>query len=162
MTADSLVFPETLRQKLIDYARSGDPDEVCGFLAGRGNRVERVRPIRNIADQVAAEEQVFRDRQTAAATSGRRAVHYYMDPMDQLRAYEELDQLELDIIGYYHSHTHTEARPSPTDIRLARDTAAFWVLVSLEDHAHPAVRAWRISKIDPMAENGDVTEVPLA
>jgi len=162
VTTERLVFPEPLRQELIEHARSGDPDEVCGVLGGRENRVELVRQIRNIADQVAAEQQVFRDRQTDAATPGRRAVHYYMDPMDQLRAYDELEQLGLDVIGYYHSHTHTAARPSPTDVRLARDTAALWVLVSLEDAARPAVRAWRITKSDPMAEIGDVTEVALA
>jgi proteasome lid subunit RPN8/RPN11 len=160
--ADHLVFPEALRQELIAHAREGNPDEVCGILGGHDNRVERVRRVRNIADQVPAEREVFRDRQTAAATPGRRPVHYYMDPMDQLRAYDELEDLGLDVVGYYHSHTHTEARPSPTDVRLARDMAALWILVSLEDAAQPAVRAWRITKSDPMDENGDVTEVPLA
>ena len=86
-----------------------------------------------------------------------------MDPLDQLRGVRRARRRSsLDVVGYYHSHTHTEARPSPTDVRLARDLSAFWVLVSLEDAAHPAVRAWRITKTDPMAEIGDVTEVPLA
>jgi proteasome lid subunit RPN8/RPN11 len=158
----SLDFPEELRQELIAHARDGDPDEVCGFLGGRDHRVERVRRIRNIADEVGAETEVFRDRQTAEATAGRRAVHYYMDPLDQLAAYKELDDQELDVIGYYHSHTHTEARPSPTDVRLARDSGAFWILVSLEDAARPVVRAWQILKNDPMDESGEVIEVPLA
>jgi proteasome lid subunit RPN8/RPN11 len=126
------------------------------------NRVELVRRVRNIADQVGADSRVFRDRQTATPTAGRRPVHYYMDPMDQRDAYDEIEDLGLDTIGYYHSHTHTEARPSPTDVRLAQDLTVFWVLVSLEDAAHPAVRAWRIGKSDPAAEIGDVTEVPLA
>jgi proteasome lid subunit RPN8/RPN11 len=158
----SLEFPEALREELIAHAREGDPDEVCGILAGRGNTVERVRRVRNVADEVPAEREVFRDRQTQVATSGRRAVHYFMDPLDLLHAYQEMDDSELDVIGYYHSHTHTEARPSPTDVRLAQDLSAFWVLVSLADATHPAVRAWRITKADPMDENGDVTEVPLA
>jgi [CysO sulfur-carrier protein]-S-L-cysteine hydrolase len=85
-----------------------------------------------------------------------------MDPMDQLRAYDEIEDLGLDVVGYYHSHTHTEARPSPTDVRLARDLTVYWVLVSLEDPAHPTVRAWRISKADPMDETGEVTEIPVS
>jgi len=65
----------------------------------------------------------------------------------------------LDLIGYYHSHTHTEARPSPTDVRLATDLTAYYVLVSLTDQ--PAVRAWRIDKVDPMDESGGAIEVPI-
>jgi proteasome lid subunit RPN8/RPN11 len=116
--------------------------------------------VANTADAVEADSRVFRDRSTGAATAGRRPVHYYMDPRDQLRVYNEIDDLDLDVVGYYHSHTHTEARPSPTDIRLATDLAAYWVLVSLVDA--PAVRAWRIVKDDPSAETGELLEVPLS
>jgi proteasome lid subunit RPN8/RPN11 len=157
--ADGLVFPEALRQELMDHARQGDPDEVCGMLAGRDGRIERVFPVRNAADEITADQSVFLDRETHVATAGRRPVHYYMDPLDQLRVYREIDDLDLDVVAYYHSHTHTEARPSPTDVRLARDPSALWVLVSLTDQ--PAVRAWRIDKVDPMDENGDLVELPL-
>ncbi len=160
--ADSLHFPEALRQELITHAREGDPDEVCGVLAGREQHIERVRRVRNTADEVGVERGVFRDRQTDVAAPGRRAVHYFMDPLDLLAAYNEIDALDLDVVGYYHSHTHTEARPSPTDIRLATDLSAYWVLVSLEDPSTPAVRAWRISKSDPTDETGEVTEIPLS
>src|SRR5712691_5767100 len=160
--ANSLVFPISLRQELIAYAREGDPDEVCGMLAGRDGRVERVFRVRNTADEVPADSGVFRDRATGVAAPGRRAVHYYMDPRDQLRVYNEIDDLGLDLIGYYHSHTHTEACPSPTDVRLATDLTAFYVLISLSDRAHPPVRAWRITKDDPLDEIGEAVEVDLA
>jgi proteasome lid subunit RPN8/RPN11 len=158
----ALVFPQALRDELIAHARTGVPDEVCGVLAGHADRVELVRPVRNAADEVDAESGMFRDRQTNVAAPGRPAVHYFMDTKDLLRAYNEIDQLELEIVGYYHSHTHTEARPSPTDVRLATDLTAYWVLVSLEDGVNPSVRAWRITKADPMDETGEVIEVPLA
>jgi proteasome lid subunit RPN8/RPN11 len=160
--ADSLVFPDALRQELVAHAREGDPDEVCGMLAGRDGRVERVFRVRNTADEVTAARGVFRDRATGVASAGRRAVHYYMDPKDQLRVYNEIDDLGLELIGYYHSHTHTAAQPSPTDVRLATDLASCYVLVSLSDPSHPPVRAWRITKADPMDESGDVIEVDLA
>jgi len=162
VVTDSLIFPATLRQELVDHAREGDPDEVCGMLAGRDGRVERAFRVRNAADEVTAQSGVFRDRATGEAAPGRRAVHYYMDPRDQLRVYNEIDGLGLDLIGYYHSHTHSEARPSPTDVRLATDLASFYVLVSLTDTSHPPVRAWRITKADPMDEIGEVVEVDLA
>ncbi|TMF04921.1 MAG: M67 family metallopeptidase, partial [Chloroflexi bacterium] len=113
--AVNLIFPEALRQELVAHAREGDPEEVCGILAGRDRRVERVFRVSNTADAVGVERGVFRDRETGVASPGRRAVHYYMDPKDQLRVYNEIDDLGLDVLGYYHSHTHTEARPSPTD-----------------------------------------------
>jgi proteasome lid subunit RPN8/RPN11 len=156
-----VIFPDPLRQQLIEHARTENPDEVCGILAGREGRVERVFPIRNTADQVGAERGLFRDRESGQPSGGRRAVHYYMDPRDQLRVYNELDDLGLDLIGYYHSHTHTEARPSPTDIRLATDLSAYYVLVSLQP-PKPVVRVWRIAKSDPMDETGELMEVEIA
>ncbi len=159
MVGASLVFPLSLRQQLIEHAREGDPDEVCGILGGRAGEVTRVFRVRNTAEAVTAERGVFRDRDSGAAP-GRAPVHYYMDPRDQLRVYNELDDLGLDVVGYYHSHTHTEARPSPTDVRLATDLAPLYVLVSLTHE--PDVRAWRISKADPADEIGDVIEVGLA
>ena len=158
MTADAVVFPVELRQQLIEHALEGDPDEVCGILAGRDGRVERVFRVRNSADEIAPDRQVFRDRQSGEATSGHKPVHYFMDPKDQLRVYNEIDDLELDVVGYYHSHTHTEARPSPTDIRLSFDSHAYWVLVSLQDRANPHVRVWNILKDDPGDETGTLVE----
>jgi len=158
----SLVLPAALREELIAHAREGTPDEVCGVLAGHGNSIERVRRVRNTADEVGVERGFFRDRQTDVAAPGRRAVHYFMDPLDLLHAYNEIEGLGLDVVGYYHSHTHTEARPSPTDIRLATDLSAYWLLVSLQDAVHPSVRAWSISKQDPLDETGQVTEIPLS
>ena len=159
MVDAALGFPEALRAELVAHAREGDPDEVCGILAGRDNRVSHVFRVANTADSVGADAGVFRDRSTGVATAGRKPVHYYMDPRDQLRVYNEIDALGLDVVGYYHSHTHTEARPSPTDIRLANDLSAFYVLVSLTNQ--PAVRAWRIRKDDPLAETGELIEVPI-
>jgi proteasome lid subunit RPN8/RPN11 len=160
MANESLIFPEAQRQELVRHAREGDPDEVCGMFAGRDGRVERVFRVRNSADEIGAERGVFRDRESGVASGGHRPVHYYMDPKEQLRVYNEIDDLGLDLLGYYHSHTHTEARPSPTDVRLATDLTSYYVLVSLIDQ--PAVRAWRIDKADPADEIGNVVEVPLA
>jgi proteasome lid subunit RPN8/RPN11 len=161
VVVSGVIFPATLRNELIAHARAETPDEVCGILAGREGRIERVFPVRNTADEVTADRGLFRDRASGQPSDGRRAVHYYMDPRDQLRVYNEIDDLELDVIGYYHSHTHTEARPSATDVRLATDLSAIYVLVGLEDAQHPAVRAWRIVKSDPMDETGELIEIEL-
>lgn len=158
---NALHMSPALRAALVEHAFQGDPDEVCGILAGHGTRVARVCPVRNTADVVTAERGVFRDRSSGVATAGSKPVHYYMDPRDQLRVYSELDDADLDVVGYYHSHTHTEARPSPTDIRLAVDLAAVYLLVGLEDRANPSVRAWRIHKESPEAETGTLEELSI-
>jgi len=160
VVAARLIFPPALREELRAHARDGDPDEVCGILGGREAEVVRVFRVRNTAEEVTADRGVFRDRHTGVASAGHAPVHYYMDPRDQLRVYNELDDLGLDVVGYYHSHTHSEARPSPTDVRLASDLSPLYVLVSLTHQ--PDVRAWRITKLDPADENGDLTEVSLA
>jgi proteasome lid subunit RPN8/RPN11 len=61
--------------------------------------------------------------------------------------------LGADIMGVFHSHTHTDAYPSPTDVRQALDPGWHYVLVSLRD-THPVVRSYRI-------EDGEITEEPV-
>jgi proteasome lid subunit RPN8/RPN11 len=49
--------------------------------------------------------------------------------------------LGADIMGVFHSHTHTDAYPSPTDVAQALDPGWHYVLVSLRD-THPVVRSY--------------------
>ena len=49
----------------------------------------------------------------------------------------------MSLLGVWHSHTHTDAYPSPTDIAQAPDPGWHYVLVSLRD-THPVVRSYRI------------------
>ena len=58
-----------------------------------------------------------------------------------------------EIIGVWHSHTHTDAYPSPTDVRQAVDPAWWYVIVSLK-HGEPVLRAFQI-------RSETITEVPV-
>src|SRR5262249_61057074 len=78
LVVEGLVFPEGLRQQLIAHAHEGGANEVCGILAGNTNVVERVFPIRNVADGIHADDGVFRDRDTALPADGQRDKDYYM------------------------------------------------------------------------------------
>jgi proteasome lid subunit RPN8/RPN11 len=75
---------------------------------------------------------------------------YEIEPKVLLRASREADDAGLEIIGVFHSHTHSEAYPSPTDIRQAPDSGWHYVLVSLRD-IPTVVRSYRIV-------DGEVTE----
>lgn len=68
---------------------------------------------------------------------------YTVEPRDMLRADRAAEAAGLTIIGVFHSHTHTDAFPSPTDVAQAPDPGWHYVLVSLRDEA-PVVRSYRI------------------
>ena len=68
---------------------------------------------------------------------------YTVDGRDYLRASREAESRGHDIVGVWHSHTHTDPYPSSTDVRQAVDPAWLYVLVSLRDGA-PVLRAYRI------------------
>ena len=100
------------------------PEEGCGLLGGEADTgvVGSIYPTAN------------------AAASAR---VYTVDPRDHLRADRAAEDAGQSIIGVFHSHTHTDAYPSPTDVGQAPDPTWHYVLVSLRD-THPSVRSYRI------------------
>ena len=119
--------------EIIAHAREDTPNECCGIIAGRDGRAEQLYRAIN------AEASPYR---------------YNVDPKDLLRIYRDIDGNGWDVLVIYHSHTHTEAYPSPTDVRLAAWPEAHYVIVSLQDDANPVLRAFRI-------QDGQVSEEEL-
>ena len=68
---------------------------------------------------------------------------YTVDPAQHLRADRDAESRGEQILGVFHSHTHTDAYPSSTDVAQAPDPAWHYVLVSLRD-THPVLRSYRI------------------
>ena len=68
---------------------------------------------------------------------------YTIDPKDHLRADRDAEGRGLEIIGVMHSHTHTDAYPSPTDVAQAPDPGWHYVIVSLRAE-EPTLRSYRI------------------
>lgn len=137
-------LPAGIREAMIAEARAAYPNEMCGLIigdgpAGEGGRALRFEPARN-----------------KAASPYR----YEIDPDDLLRLTIATDEADEVFWGIVHSHTHSPAVPSPTDVGLAFYPDSLYLLVSLaEDQADPAtgqpgIRAWRIV-------DGAVDEVPL-
>jgi proteasome lid subunit RPN8/RPN11 len=126
-----VVITQVLLREIVDHARAHFPEEACGMLAFKGGRVASVRPLRN-----------------AAASP----VRYEIDSRDLLTQIEIEDQgCEL---GIFHSHPRTAAYPSPTDVELAFDPDALYVIVSLAYPEAPVVRAFRI-------RDGQIAEEPV-
>ncbi len=113
-----------LYMEMVAHCLVGLPDEACGLLVGSYGDPEVTH--------------VFTTANAAAS-----ALVYEIDPKDLLRVDREAQKLEADIMGVFHSHTHTDAYPSPTDVAQATDPGWHYVLVSLRD-THPVVRSYRI------------------
>jgi proteasome lid subunit RPN8/RPN11 len=99
------------------------PNEGCGLLIGS---------IEGVVHEVVASDNV--------ADSAR---IYEIDPKVLLRTTRRADDEGLQVIGVFHSHTHSEAYPSPTDVRQAPDPSWHYVLVSLLD-SPAVVRGFRV------------------
>jgi [CysO sulfur-carrier protein]-S-L-cysteine hydrolase len=127
-------IPATMVQALIDHARAGTPNEACGLIVGDQAAAAGGRPLR------------FEPTRNAAASPYRYEIH----PDDLYRLTIATDDADQVFWGIVHSHTHTPAVPSPTDIGLALYPDALYILVSLADDeadaviGGPSVRAWRI------------------
>ena len=134
-------IPDEIRDQLIAHAQAEFPNEACGLLGGAGSpdgpaRAERFVPMAN-----------------ADASP----VSYRLDPGEQFRAFNELDDAGLDLVGIYHSHTHSEAYPSETDRRLAFYPDAHYLLLSLQDREHPVLRGFTIRDGEVEEEEVKVT-----
>jgi [CysO sulfur-carrier protein]-S-L-cysteine hydrolase len=123
---------------IVAHCFDGLPDEACGMLAG---------PMNGDGEPTGDVTQVYPCRNADAS-----ARTYTVEPRDLLRAMRDAEAHGDEIIGVWHSHTHTDAYPSQTDVRQAVDPAWIYVLVSLR-HGEPAVRAYRI-RDDAITELG--------
>jgi proteasome lid subunit RPN8/RPN11 len=110
---------------MVGHAYDGLPNEACGLLGGRGDVAEVFVPCENV------------DRSSRTFSLG---------PDAWERADAEIEGRGMEILGVVHSHTHTEAYPSPTDIDQAGNPFLAgwrWLLVSLRQ-PEPVVRSYVI------------------
>ena len=129
-----LTLPKKFIAEMIAHAREEAPNECCGIIAGQDGRAVKLFPARN------SEASPYR---------------YNVDPHDLFRIHRECDEKGWEFLAMYHSHTASEAYPSPTDVRLAFWPEAYYVLVSVQDPENPAARAFHIV-------DGEVSEEELA
>jgi proteasome lid subunit RPN8/RPN11 len=123
-----------VHRAMIAHAVACLPEEACGLFAGPpgGADVTVFYPVTNVA----ASSKV-----------------YTVDPRGHLRADRDAEDRGLEVCGVMHSHTHTDAYPSPTDVARAPDPAWHYVIVSLRQ-VDPVLRSFRI-------EGGNIGEEPV-
>jgi proteasome lid subunit RPN8/RPN11 len=118
MQLDRIFFDE-----MVEHGLAAFPNESCGLLAGKEGR-----PVKFFA---------MTNRDASPVT-------YRLDPKEQLQVFDEMDEQGWDLLGIFHTHTHSEAYPSDTDRAQAFYPEAEYLVMSLSDRANPVLRSFRI------------------
>lgn len=131
-------LPRRFAEEMVAHALREDPLECCGLLAGADGEAAAIFP---------------------AANAARSPFRYVIDSKELFRLFNDIEWGDKPwrVLGNYHSHTHSEAYPSPTDVREAHlGPEAVYLVISLRRPEHPEVRAFRIDQ-----ESGEVREEAL-
>ena len=128
-----VVIRQDVAAQMIAHCMDAYPYEGCGLLASApgSNELSKCYATKNVAHSARV---------------------YTIDPKDHLHADRDADDQGLEISGVFHSHTHTQAYPSPTDVQQAPVPSWHYVLVSFEG-AEPDIRSFRIVEGDIEEEN---------
>lgn len=115
-------------EAILAYAKACFPEEACGLIAGtvteRGEKiVEKVYLLEN---------------------TDHSPEHFSLSPMDQLRAVKDMRANGWKPLGNWHSHPQTPSRPSQEDKRLAYDSTASYLILSLMNPEQPVLKAFHI------------------
>lgn len=124
-------LPRALADELISHAVADLPNECCGMIGGRDGVATSVHRATNI------EASPFM---------------YVMEPREQLRLMDSIDDAGDDLLAIYHSHTRSAAYPSRTDVELAFFGQTIYVIVSLADAQAPEIRAFHLRRDRPADE----------
>lgn len=114
--------------KIYEHALSVAPDEACGLIAG----VDREDGVREIK-KVYILENIDHTNE-----------HFSIDPREQLKAVKEMRSEGLVPLGNWHSHPESPSRPSEEDKRLANDSSASYLILSLAEEGNPVLNAFHI------------------
>ena len=127
-----------IHDQMIAHAHLGLPLEACGLFAGEPG-----------TDDAAAVVRHFYPTENEA----RSAKVYTVPGREHLRADRDAEARGWQLLGVMHSHTHTDAYPSPTDVAQAPDPDWHYVIVSMRDDL-PSLRSYRIM-------DGGISEEPV-
>lgn len=123
-------------EKILAHAVKELPDEACGLIAGiiegEDKIIKKVYLLTNI------------DHSNE---------HFSLDPKEQLMAVKDMRAQGLVPLGNWHSHPESPSRPSEEDKRLAYDSKASYMILSLMDRENPVLNSFRIEGSNAEKEN---------
>jgi proteasome lid subunit RPN8/RPN11 len=116
-------------EKIIAHARENLPEEACGLIAGEiTGEIKEIKKVYLLTNIDHTNE------------------HFSIDPKEQLLAVKDMRANGLFLLGNWHSHPETPARPSEEDKRLAYDPNVSYLILSLMNREEPVLKAFLISK----------------
>ena len=133
-----VVIPTDLADEMVEHCVEQRPNEACGILGAKAGEVVKV----------------FRMSNADASP-----MRYRLEPRERLAVENTLRENGWDLGAVFHSHTRTEAYPSPTDIRLAVEDVPYLIVSLTQDS--PSIRAFRFVKEGWSDVQGAVEEVDV-
>lgn len=139
---EKLVMAQADYDRIVERARQELPNEACGLIAGTVAGED--------ADAVGTIEHVYLLTNIDASNE-----HFSMAPAEQLAAVKDARANGWELLGNWHSHPETPSRPSEEDKRLAYDSSAAYLILSLEHRDDPVLKAFHVES------DKQVNRVPL-
>ena len=164
-----LHIPSGIIQDMIAHARELAPHECCGILSGKEHTVAESYRITNILATMSEQElSRFEGAKLSdlkqLSPDERADIAFQMDAREMAMAQRDIRSKGIDLIGFYHSHTFSPARPSQTDITIAMEFESYrqklnlpqplHLIVSIEHPENPVIRAYQI-------QDSQATEVSI-
>lgn len=109
----SIRISEAQRQALQDHAQKHDPNESCAILYGR----------------IEGDLAVVKDFFLAYNADGSQS-SFTISNEQLIAAYGKAEESNAQVIGIFHSHPDSEARPSGTDRQFMEINPVVWVIYS--------------------------------
>lgn len=123
---EEVVLPRPLVNKVLHQAQSSPDEEVCGLIAARNGHPADSFPVSNVSTQPSR--------------------LFVMDPQQQINVMRRMREQGLELFGIYHSHPHSCAEPSVTDLEQAGYPRALYLIVSLNTKGVLEMRGYRLKE----------------
>ena len=110
---DSILFTDQQKQTLLNHAQRYSPNESCAIIYG------------SIKNEQAAVKDIFLTHNTKESPTS-----FAIGNKELLTAYKRAERTDTDVIGIFHSHPDSEARPSKTDEQFMQINPVIWIIYS--------------------------------
>ena len=113
--------------RMYEYALAERPDEACGLIAGtEENGVREIKKVYLLTNIDHTNE------------------HFSIDAKEQLSSIKDMRANGLVPLGNWHSHPESPSRPSDEDKRLANDSRASYLILSLAEEGKPVLNSFHV------------------
>ncbi len=129
-------IPKKIYDQMQAHAAKSYPNEACGILAG-----PVASPPKSAADTDHKVVSDFFPMRNVDESS----ISYFMDPKEQLHVFKKMRELQVDMLGIFHSHVASAPTPSQKDVRLAFYPEVSYLIVSLSDKKNPVMKSFKIN-----------------